>query len=1158
MQVASAGGTVTVTRGGGATIGWSTSLSCVPDTSYPPLADNVKADWISSGYYVGVSTKTFPKVIQVGTFNFNCVVPASVPGCDGTTNNSALQGVCWDRAVLTVNDCGSGTVWDSASNTCMPQNCTSGQYVTIGCTQGSPVAGGVYTQLCNNGYAPSSGGTCTLSSCGAGMTLSGGTCVCSNGANNPTACNTCEDKHWDTNTNSCVACQNGGCTGLSDAGRPGSCVNGTNNPPACSQCPNGQYYNVSTGYCTVCGNGGCTGTGCTVSNPICSTITCSNGANNPPSCSTCPAGQNKISNVCVIPSVTFTGTPYTCEIAQGNSSCVLPISWTANNVMGITLSDFSTYDPNHVYAVYNGSGSNTYSTGGGVTVPYSQGTYYLIDRSSTGAGTGVTVANVTITANCAPGSSYRGNKCQRNSCTNGGTTSSNCTQCQNGQYYDTSTSMCSNCLNGGCSGTGCTTSNPICSTISCNNGANNPPTCSQCPTGQYYDVSTSLCTSCGGQGGCTGTGCTINNPICSTLRCANGSLNPPTCSNAPNIHSFTINGGSSATVNYNEPATLEYNVTGEDRCLINGIIVSGNTYTITNMTADTTYTLICNNAGGSSSATVQGYVAAGTFTNSVAARSCTIPTDNSTCTMNLSWSTVHMSDLKIKNGTGNTVYTTPAISAGSLVTVHRNTETFSLYNGSYPHDSIILSAGCSGSDTWDNGAGKCVHLSGGLSLPSSSCNINANNNTCPLTLSWNVSSGLPYGGSIVACSDSVCTSNTLARSIGVNVNSGNVSISVPYSPSTGRLYRLIAQQEDGSSVVLDGINAYANCGPGTEWVIADGLCKALLTISAGNVNRYYGENYTLNWTTNADNVEVRYGGALLGTVPAGSDYTVTGLSSRNEPSLSDNSNTLVYSLIAKRNGQLDAMTSLNVGLNYRAHAIFGTPSMNEGNVTLPYSCLSSRGYNLQNNNNNNVLSTQAPSAGTPTDITSNYNCSLTACVADLKLTCLSDTDDTDRYSLDVNGLRAHVSTFSITPSTLDRNSVNNRLVLSWGLTGTDNCYVAVSSDNNTTNMTPAQIAADTAEVTALNNAINANSLLHHVTVSRSRDATGFEPNVLTGVTITSSKVFTMICGDTTKPDPANPGGPEIAGRDGIPDGPYRGDPLAKKSVRLSISSTREQ
>ncbi len=60
-----------------------------------------------------------------------------------------------------------------------------------------------------------------------------------------------------------------------------TCTNGANNPPACNQCPANLFWNGAS--CIPCSNGGCTGLGGNAGDPD-GSLVCINGATNPPAC----------------------------------------------------------------------------------------------------------------------------------------------------------------------------------------------------------------------------------------------------------------------------------------------------------------------------------------------------------------------------------------------------------------------------------------------------------------------------------------------------------------------------------------------------------------------------------------------------------------------------------------------------------------------------------------------------------------------------------------------------------------------------------------------------------------------------------------------------------------------------------------------------------
>lgn len=71
--------------------------------------------------------------------------------------------------------------------------------------------------------------------------------------------------------------------------------------------------------------------------------------------------------------------------------------------------------------------------------------------------------------------------------------------------------------------------------LNCTNLANNPPTCTQCPDGQFYNTISSQCYPCSGTG-CNGTGGTTSpgNEF-GSLSCNGGTTNVPGCNACPQL-----------------------------------------------------------------------------------------------------------------------------------------------------------------------------------------------------------------------------------------------------------------------------------------------------------------------------------------------------------------------------------------------------------------------------------------------------------------------------------------------------------------------------------------------------------------------------------------------------------------------------------------------
>lgn len=203
----------------------------------------------------------------------------------------------------------------------------------------------------------------------------------------------------------------------------------------------------------------------------------------------CNAGTSKVGNTCVAPTGTISASPNPCLIAEGASSCNTGLTWNTNNPIG--MSEITRPVSTHVFWGDTGTASSTSVVAAGYT-------FYLSNNSAT-------LATVAVIPRCVDTNYWNG-------------------------------SACAPCMHGGCSGTGGSVSTPI-GGLTCNNGANNPPFCDQCPANLYWDGSG--CSACL-NGGCTGLpGGSTTTPI-GGLTCTNGRT-PPSCALTP-IVSLTLDG----------------------------------------------------------------------------------------------------------------------------------------------------------------------------------------------------------------------------------------------------------------------------------------------------------------------------------------------------------------------------------------------------------------------------------------------------------------------------------------------------------------------------------------------------------------------------------------------------------------------------------------
>lgn len=156
--------------------------------------------------------------------------------------------------------------------------------------------------------------------------------------------------------------------------------------------------------------------------------------------------------------------------------------------------------------------------------------------------------------------------------------------------------------------------NPVCT-----NGATNWSACDQCPSGLWWDGTTSSCQPCG-NGGCNGGGGSSINPN-GTLTCINGSTDVHQCTLKP-VVSILVGGGTNIFISNYTPHTesLVWSATGATSCVGGGDWTStpspfngGSAFTSSLVNGLSTskvftYPYSCTNAGGTTLATASATV----------------------------------------------------------------------------------------------------------------------------------------------------------------------------------------------------------------------------------------------------------------------------------------------------------------------------------------------------------------------------------------------------------------------------------------------------------------------------------------------------------------------------------------------------------------------
>jgi hypothetical protein len=299
------------------------------------------------------------------------------------------------------------------------------------------------------------------------------------------------------------------------------------------------------------------------------------------------------------------------------------------------------------------------------------------------------------------------------------------------------------------------------------------------------------------------------------------------CYIAPTLGNFIYTPNTAPDVDYNERATLSWdgvsNVTsctltgGEFSSLSVGTSATGNRVT-SPLTANTSYTLTCNGAGGQVSRSVTVPVAAGNI--NAQPLSCVITTPNAnSCSVLLSWSSVNMSSPRVTNASDQTISILP--NANNVpTTVYYGPNTFAIKNGTFSHNSVSVTAACDPTTLrWSRSA--CVSGVTSPSINSGTCYIQIGQSSCSLPVTWSILS--PEGSVTV-------TRRYDSNSVFANTSSGSQNATFTYRPTPYTL-----DLRDNGIIRTSG-SFNARCVGGTAWDSGRGVCYPTLGALSGYIN----------------------------------------------------------------------------------------------------------------------------------------------------------------------------------------------------------------------------------------------------------------------------------------------------------------------------------
>ncbi len=387
----------------------------------------------------------------------------------------------------------------------------------------------------------------------------------------------------------------------------------------------------------------------------------------------------------------------------------------------------------------------------------------------------------------------------------------------------------------------------------------NSPTCNVCPGGYTW-------TNDGSNGG-TGS--------CQPSSCGNGAIDPPTCTPPPTV---TLN-ADSTYISYNNNANLTWtpgssptSCTATGGTFAGSKSTAGGTQSTGNLTATTTYTIYCSNAGGNSSTQTVTVQVCPSSAPTRSGGACIVgpsaPTVNLTANnYNLSYNTATVLNWNTSNSptsctaTGDWVTTGAKNIAGGSESTGNLTSSVNNYTivctnaqGSAT-SSIVINVCTGGTPNWNSGSNACEPVPSGTATTTGSgtggiCTIPLGGSKCGSDITWSVT----YP--VVSTSSLTSTASGLLSTL----NSGTLTNVLNATGTNVNTYTL-----KHNSVTLTTMTVTSVCALNTHW--DNPTEKCVLDPSSGNITAspnpciiLVGDSScqtNIQWTTtNAANVSV--------------------------------------------------------------------------------------------------------------------------------------------------------------------------------------------------------------------------------------------------------------------------------------------------------------